>query len=336
MKKRTVSLISLLLILCLFAAGMPGTAFAQSIAASQVRERVLAYRLADAEEGAALLLANKAYYDGFSQNDLEYRMQKTDTDIDEYKAFAREQVRDFTDPERELIESCFLEMENTLAENGYILPPLEEIVFIKTTMAEECNVGGYTHGTQIYMSEDILDDAVGNSEGALEYLKTFFWHELFHCLTRCNPDFRADMYHIIHFTVQDEDFPLPPSVFEYHISNPDVEHHNSWASFLIEGKELRCFTDFVTTRHFEKPGDRFFDYATTALVPIDGSDRYYTPEQASNFDEVFGRNTDYVVDPEECMADNFSYAMAFGLDGPNGDGYPNPEIIEAILAALKG
>ena len=71
-----------------------------------------------------------------------------------------------------------------------------------------------------------------------------------------------------------------------------------------------------------------------ALVPVDGSDIYYTPEQAENFDEIFGTNTDYVVDPEECMADNFGYALAYGMDGPNGDGYPNPEIIEGIMEYL--
>lgn len=329
MKKRIAGFLSLLLILC--AAAVPGAAFAKGTDA----QRTLAYRLADAKEGAELMLANTAYYDGYSQNDLDYRMQKTDAQMDEYKDFAQEQTRDFTDAERELIERYFVEMENTLAENGYVLPPLEEMVFIKTTMAEECYVGGYTHGTQIYMSASILDEALKGDEYSLQYLKIFFWHELFHCLTRCNPDFREDMYRIIHFTVQDEDFPLPPSVFEYHISNPDVEHHNSWASFLIDGEEVRCFTDFVTTKHFENPGELFFNFCTTALVPIDGSDCYYTPEQTSNFDEIFGKNTNYVVDPEECMADNFSYAMAYGLDGPDGDGYPNPEIIEAVLAALK-
>ena len=30
---------------------------------------------------------------------------------------------------------------------------------------------------------------------------------------------------------------------------------------------------------------------------------------AENFIEVFGDNTDYVIDPEECMADNFGYAL---------------------------
>ena len=70
-------------------------------------------------------------------------------------------------------------------------------------------------------------------------------------------------------------------------------------------------------------------------MPIDGSDIYYTPEQAENFDEVFGTNTDYVIDPEECMADNFSYALTYGMSGPDGKGYPNPEIIEGILEILS-
>ena len=84
----------------------------------------------------------------------------------------------------------------------------------------------------------------------------------------------------------------------------------------------------------EQEGDSFFGCSTTALVPVDGSDIYYTPEQAENFDEIFGTNTDYVIDLEECMADNFGYTLAYGMDGPKGDGYPNPEIIEGIMDFL--
>ena len=34
-------------------------------------------------------------------------------------------------------------------------------------------------------------------------------------------------------------------------------------------------------------------------------------------------NTSYVIDPEECMADNFSYVRIYGMDGPEGNGDPN-------------
>ena len=298
----------------------------------------ICYRFATKEEGVRLMLSNQEYYDGFSQNDLEFRLQRVGATMEELKAFAREQVLDFTDEEKALIRSIFDEMETTLAENGYTLPQTDEVILIKTTMEEEKSAAGYTHGTQVYFYSTYIEYACTEREHKdyyLNYLRYLMWHELFHCMTRSNPDFQKDMYSIIHFTIVDEDFPIPPSVFEYHISNPDVEHHNSYATFRINGEDIDCFTDFVTTKHFEKPGDSFFDFCTTALVPIDGTDIYYTPEQAENYDEGFGKNTGYVVDPEECIADNFTYAMQYGMSGENGNGYPNPEIIAAILEYLS-
>lgn len=297
------------------------------------------YRYASREEGQELLLSNQAYYDEFSQNDLEYKLQKKDATMEEYIPYAKEQVQDFTEEEKTLIGSYLTGMKEKLKENGYVLPAIDEIVFIKTSMKEENGAGGYTHGTQIYINAKILDDAINGDEKTKEkesdFLTEFFWHELFHCLTRCNPEFRAQMYELIHFTVGEKEFPIPPSVKAYYISNPDVEHHNSYASFRIDGNDIDCFCALITTKHFEKEGESFFKCATTALVPIDGSDVYYTPEQAENFNEIFGKNTDYVTDPEECIADNFAYAMAYGLEGEDGKGYPNPEIIEGILSYVS-
>lgn len=297
----------------------------------------IAHRFATASEGKDLLLSNKAYYAGFSQNDLDFKMQKKGATMDEYQAFAGEQVLEFTDADKKMIDQHLDEMAANLAENGYALPPLDEIVFVKTTMKEEASAEGYTHGTTIYLAAKLLDqsgDATVGGNPELHFRETL-WHEIFHCLTRKNPDFRADMYRLIHFTMHDTDFVLPPSVMEYHISNPDVEHQDASAVFSIDGNDVECFCDFVTTRHFEKEGDYFFDCHSTALVPIDGRDVYYTPEQATNFYEVFGNNTDYVVDPEECMAENFAFALTYGAAGKDGSGYKSPEIIEGILARLS-
>ena len=297
------------------------------------------HQYASKDEAAKLLLSHQDYYDGFSQNDLDFKMQKKNATMEEYLAFAKEQTLDFTEEEKALIDRLFSEMAKSLDEHGYVLPDLDEIKLVKTTMAEESGAGGYTHGTQIYLSADILENALHGDAISKAYysrlLPGLLWHELFHCLTRCNPDFRSDMYRLIHFTVADKDYTIPPSVFAYHISNPDVEHHDAFATFSIEGQDRDCFIDCVTTRHFENEGDSFFDCFTTALIPTDGTDQYYTPEQADNFNDIFGENTDYVIDPEECMADNFSYAMCYGTAGPGGTGYKSPEIIEGILEYLK-
>ncbi|MBP3891629.1 MAG: hypothetical protein J6D29_05600 [Solobacterium sp.] len=328
-RKRIVSIILMASTLLLNACG-----FAQP-----KKESTITHRFATKEEGKELMLANHEYYEGFSQNDLDYKMQKVNATMEEYQAFAGEQVLEFTEEEKTLVNSCFDAMNKELKEKGYVLPEIDEITMIKTTMEEEPSASGYTHGTQIYIWGPLVETAVKGDEkqkaAVQNFLTIFFWHELFHCLTRCNPEFRKDMYKLIHFTVGEDDFTIPPSVMEYHISNPDVEHHDAYATFNINGKDIDCFVDGITTKHFEKEGDTFFNYYTTALIPTDGTDVYYTPEQASNFDGVFGKNTGYVIDPEECMADNFSYAMRYGVEGPDGQGYPNPEIIEGILSYVK-
>ena len=295
------------------------------------------HRFASAEEGRELMLSNDGYYNNFTQNDLDFKMKKTGATMDEYKAFAGEQVRDFSFFEKSYINSLISKMEKTLDKNGYVLPEIDEIVFIKTTMEEEPGASGYTHGTQIYLSGVLI---TVNTYGHLfpgfdEYFQHLMWHELFHCLTRSDPDFRADMYSLVNFTVTDEDFTIPASVLEYHITNPDVEHHNSYATFIIDGKETDCFTDYVTTMHYAEAQASFMTCSTTALIPIDGTDVYYAPEQASNFDEVFGNNTGYVIDPEECMADNFADTLCYGIEGKDNKGYPNPEIIQGIIDRLS-
>ena len=287
------------------------------------------YRFADREEGQKLLLSNTKYYDGFTENDLQFRLQSKNTAMEEYLSFAKDQVMDFSSAQKALIRDIMDQIEEIITDKGYQLPPLDEITFVCTTMKEECGAGAYTHGTQIYIGESILDSCVENKEYESQMLFVVV-HEVFHCLTRCNPDFRADMYKMIHFTVQEKEYELPQSVLEYYISNPDVGHHDAWASFIIDGKPKNCFMAFATKKHFEKEGDSFFDTGTAVLVPVDGSDQYYYPEDASNFNEVLGENTGYTIDPEECMADNFAFLVAYDKDGPEGEGYKTEEIIDGI------
>ena len=68
------------------------------------------------------------------------------------------------------------------------------------------------------------------------------------------------------------------------------------------------------------------------LVPIDDPSILYDPEEAEDFWEIFGKNTEYVVDPEEVLADNFAYAL---IMGPEGYDYASPELILGILNHLR-
>ena len=318
MKKAFVLLLilSLLLPACLAESSAPG----------------LSYRYVDADEAARLLLDNRNYLDNLSQNDLNFRMQKLDATLEELEAFIAKQTQDFTDAEKARIDQAMERIRENCDAWGYVLPPMDDIVFAKTTMREECDADAYTHGTQIYLGEDLIKKDFDDDPKLQAHFDTIVAHELFHCLTRNHPDFRAAMYGILGFTVVDGDYEFAPEIRERMISNPDVEHHDSYTTFDINGTPTNCVALFTTGKPFEKEGDSFFDDMVTGLVPIDDMSTLYTSGDAANFWDVFGRNTDYVIDPEETLADNFSFTVIYGLDGKK---YKTPEIIQAIDMLLK-
>ena len=288
------------------------------------------HHYASAKEGRELMLSNTEYYENITQIDIDNRLGRSGATLDELLEASAAEVKSFNIFEMYITDRRIANMAKTLERNGYELPHLEKIVFIKTDMTVEgMSASGYTHGTQIYLNSiNILISVIPE---AGKFFEQLLWHEMFHCLTRNNPEFRAEMYSLINFTVTGTEYELPPCIKDLYRSNPDVEHHDSYATFNIDGQDIDCFVAWV----YLQEQDGSYSDDTPVLVPIDGTDTYYLPEQASNFDEVFGTNTDYVFDPEECMADYFKYAMYYGIEGQGGEGYPNPGIIQGIIDVMR-
>lgn len=146
------------------------------------------------------------------------------------------------------------------------------------------------------------------------------------------------MYSLIGFTATGDDFVFSPDIQNRILANPDVEHIDNYAEFTINGEKRNCELLVLYTKTWEEAyaevGDEasFFNYQEVVLVPIDALDTYYLVEEASDFWDVVGRNTDYVIAPEECMADNFGYSLVYGLDGKE---YQTPELIANIINALR-
>ena len=307
------------------------------ICITEINTKKIPHSYASVDEGRKLLLANTEYYEQYSQNDIDFRLRKSGATLDELLNVSADSVKKFNFFEKFYIDHRISGMYKALKKNNYTLPEIDEIVFIKMDMGLEGGASGYTHGTEIY-----LNSVNVTIYSLMNFLPEFnrsmdelLWHELFHCLTRCNPDFRSEMYSLIHFSVADSDYELPLCIREKVLSNPDVEHHDSYATFLIDGKEIDCYVAWITTKSYAEAQSGWSSCEAVALVPIDGTDTFYLSEQASNFDEIFGTNTYYVIDPEECMADNFADAMLYGIEGKDGQGFPNPEIIQGIIDIMR-
>ncbi len=292
------------------------------------------YNYLSAQECADTLRGLDTYYDNISMKCLQFFMQEKDADVGRYIEYSAAQARDFTEAERKLLDRTVESIENKLDAAGMHLPENKTLSFAKTTMREASGAGGYTHGTTVFLSESRLEAWAENEESYKYTAETVVAHELFHCLTRNNPEFRRAMYSFIGFTVTDADFDIPEYVREQMIANPDVGHHDSYAAFTVNGEKKDCYLVFLSENDFEKPGDSFFEGMYTGLVDIEDGTLYsYT--DASDFYTVLGENTDYCEDPEECMATNFSYAVTFGMNGPDGQGYKTPEIIRNIIAYMQ-
>ncbi len=298
-----------------------------------INARRIPHHFASAKEGRELFLAKTEYYSDFTQNDIDYRLKKSGGTLDEFLEVSANDIKSFNLLEKYLMNCRISKMARKLKKEGYTLPQSEEVVYIKTKMSTEGGNSGFTLGNEIYLSS--MNIVTGLIPGAGQYFEHLMWHELYHTLSRNNPDFRAEMYSLINFTVTDSDFEMPPCVRDLYFKNPDVERHNSYATFIIDGKETDCYLVWLCTTDYAQSGSSMVFRNEPVLVPIDGTDTYYTFDRASNLDEVFGSNTNYEIDPEECMADNFADTMQYGLAGRMGKGYDNPEIIQGVIDILK-
>ena len=288
----------------------------------------LTAHFATKEEGQQLMRERTLFHDQIAEGTLDFFLQRKGGTLEDYIEYSAGQVMSFTPKEKQRVNDTLAWLQDMLESHGLRLPDPGEITFVKSSCREALGSAGYTSGGAVflawftYMPEYYTDDM----------FRQLVVHELFHCLSRQFPEFRQDMYSLIHFTVLDHEIEVPEEIREWIIANPDVEHHDNCAAFTINGKKEDCYLVFLTDSVFEKEGDTFFEGMYSGVVPLDGS-VVYRAEEVEDFWDVVGRNTDYVEDPEEAMATNFAFAM-LNLDTGYA-GFKSPEILEGIVEFLK-
>ena len=226
-------------------------------------------------------------------------------------------------------------------------------------MDNEGGAAGFTFGNTIYLSSFFVDILSSLWQGKQppypadynEYIyliaPCILAHELFHCLSRKDAAFRQRFYSLIGFTVMDHEVEFGPKVRNLILANPDVERFDNWAEFTINGQKRRCTmvgvyeTDYAEVAKTD-PGASFFDYSKCVLVPLDDPDTMIPAEQASDFYQIVGSNSDYLIAAEECIADNFGFMIGSGFNGHHDFiggklqfvPYQTPELIRGIYETM--
>lgn len=293
---------------------------------------------ASADESRQLLTTKDDYIRRLSPFDRSARM-KVDRPIPEkeFLTFVGKNISEWTIDEIHKTQESLAQISALLSDRPLSFPAT--IQLIKTTGREEGNAA-YTRGTAIAIPQGEL------SKNGKE-LQKLICHELFHVLSRQNPELRKKLYTVIGFTECDE-VPFPPELASRKITNPDAPRNDHFIQVVDLGTGHPCFVLpilYSTAQTYDpKRGGEFFGYLRFQFLVLEkttnprqfnvvyenGSPKLLDPQNVSGFLEKIGRNTQYIIHPEEILADNFALLIL------GEQKVPSPEILQKMKEILFG
>jgi len=293
-------------------------------------------RFVDAAEAAQILTRRDSFVTAMSPFDRSARLEVgREVSESEYLAFVSRQTLDWKPAERELLRTILADFHVKTAR--WNLDGPSEVLFLKTTGREEGRAA-YCRGAAVILPESYL----GKDRAALRQV---VFHELFHVYSSHHPKMRRALYAVVGYEVCAE-IPLPPRLARVKLTNPDAPRMDAFIR-LRAGDERLAVAPVLLGRselYDERQGGPFFrqmdfrflvlegDGEGESVRPVilpDGSPRLLAPADVPDYEGRIGRNTDYVIHPEEILADNFVL-----LADPQQAKIPSPEILEKLDAAL--
>ncbi|HEV8326412.1 MAG TPA: DUF4157 domain-containing protein [Nitrospiraceae bacterium] len=289
---------------------------------------------APATDSRRILSTKDTFVARMSPFDRAARM-KTDRDVTEsqFLEFAASAALDWEQHEKDVVESAFRKIRTAVARLSLPLPG--QIYLIKTSGREEGNAA-YTRSNAIVLPKSIL----ASSEREIQRLLA---HELFHISSRTHPKLAKLLYESIGFQYCGE-IEFPENLAPRKITNPDAPQNDYCIRLELDGQKTWAIPILFSRapRYDNSRGGEFFQYLQLALLLVERPGDTRAPlalydshgprlvglEQISGFFEQVGQNTEYIIHPEEILADNFALIV---LGERN---VRSPEVLSKIQSAL--
>jgi hypothetical protein len=273
----------------------------------------IAVHFATAEEGAAILSAEDDFTRSLSRFDLQCRLQTgNNVRLADWRKFASAEVRDWSDEQAKPVIESLARLRPRLEKLRLTLP--KTISLVHTTGKEEAGAA-YTRGSAIVLPDKVL----AYTPMQLDKLLV---HELFHVLSRNNPALRRDLYAIVGFRLCPP-IDLPGDLADRRITNPDAPLVDCLIE-LADGGRTYVGAPVLyanATQYDAHQGGSLFRYLTFRLLVVeqqsgqwrpvlkDGKSVVIDPKTAPGFFEQVGKNTNYIIHPDEILADNFVHLV---------------------------
>ncbi len=286
-------------------------------------------------EGRKALEQRDDFVERLSPFDRALRL-KTDREVSESKflLFVGRQVLAWTGREKEQMGAALDSVRSALEKLALPLP--ERIYLVKTTGKEESEAA-YTRGQAIVLPVTKLMAEPWE-------IQRIICHELFHILSRANPELKDRLYRGIGFR-KCPGFRFPAALRSRRITNPDAPRHEHCIRIGVDGEPTWAVPILFSNREkYEmESGKGLFDYLQFKFLLVDrDSDplvvhpKYDGTNPAlvgmdgiSSFFEQVGRNTKYIIHPEEILADNFALLIL------KHDTVASPDILIRMRKALS-
>jgi hypothetical protein len=264
-------------------------------------------RAATVDEGRAILGKSDDFTRAMSSFDRSGRM-KTTNEVSEadFLKFAETNVLEFKAEEISVLEKTLQALKPKIEPLKTPLPEL--MLIVKTTGNEDAN-GPYVRGNAIILPEGSFHDV------QQEQMEHAISHEMFHFVTGNSPALREKLYALIGFHKCAE-LKFPPSLMR--LTTADAPHNDHYIEVAANGGKFKGIP--ITTARPQKydpkkPGD-FYSYLRFKLlvIELEGDTPKYNPAKLmmtdtrglKSFHDQVGDNTEYVLHPEEILAENFA------------------------------
>jgi hypothetical protein len=285
----------------------------------------------DSTEASVAIIKDDSenFFQNLSETEVMIQMKRSEpfnSREEAQKAFAQFTARQVsswsTEEKLEMSEIMYRVKKMCDSINPRIFPGGIRLVKIKTFAYG--NDAYYTRGNDIMIPENIFPLTEPQKQIPV------MLHEIFHIISRQNSRFRDAAYRMIGFERAEKPVLLPEHIRQVLLSNPDglsMDH----IIRLRDGKETRLCLPLLTSKYgrYRDGIPSYFDYLqfdifevkdTTNRLVVNCTSNGGTTLPARFTNDYFRQirdNTQYIIHPDEIMADNFMLAV----QSFNGGGY---------------
>jgi len=272
-------------------------------------------RFATRDQATQILGAKDGFARALGSFDRSARLQATENvSTAQVLDFMSRQARSFTDDEKSRVTELLASIRRRLRELGWDLPLPRQVLLVKASSRLE---NGFPHCRQ---NAIILP----NSTAGLRNpdLKLIIIHELFHILTIAAPDLQERLYAVVGFKPC-PGVSFPKQLTERKVTNPDAFGVNYCAELEYQGRPIHATPILLSpTATYDPSRDiPFIEYARVRFLVVekegekwacrykDGSPMVLKRSEVSGYLDKVGRNTGYIIHPEEVLAQNFMFIV---------------------------